>query len=233
MDTPAIIANIVVGVAMLVMAIGIHEWAHIAMARFLGDDTGTRLGRYTLNPLAHADPVWTIALPTIFMFMQATSPMAVPFFGAGKPAPYNPMRLDRRFNGKRITLGTAELLVALAGPLSNLVMALVSTVLVIVLIHAGQPLTTDAPSLSTLAFRFAVLNIGLLLFNLIPVPPLDGSKVLFNLLPRPLALKYERVCEALSWVLFAALIFGGARLILAPIQGLFIEGLLDIIDVAT
>ena len=230
-----IVFNVVTTVGMLILAIAVHEWAHVAMARFFGDDTGERMGRLTLNPLAHADPVWTVALPTFFVIMQtlACATFAVPFFGAGKPAPYTPMRLDRKFNGKRVNLGTAEMLVALAGPLSNLLLAVISTVVVIGLVRAGQPLVDDAPSLAMLAFKFVVLNLGLLLFNLIPVPPLDGSKVLFNLLPRPLALKYEAVCDALSWILFAALIMGGARLILAPIQRVLISGVVDVVQWAT
>ncbi len=224
-----IVANVAVGVIMLIMAIGVHEWAHVAMARFLGDPTGEREGRLTLNPLVHIDPVWTVALPTFFMIMQATSPFAVPFFGAGKPAPYNPIRLDRRFNGKRISMATGELLVALAGPVSNLVLAVLSTGLLVVLMRAGQPLLTEDQSLATLAFRFVVLNLGLLLFNLIPVPPLDGSKVLFNLLPRPWALKYEAVCAPLSWLLLGALVLGGARFLLAPIQGVLINAVFAVV----
>ena len=185
-----IVLNVVTTIGMLILAIAVHEWAHVAMARFFGDDTGERMGRYTLNPLAHADPIWTVALPTFFVVMQtiAGAGFVVPFFGAGKPAPYTPMRLDRKFNGKRVNLGTAEMLVAFAGPLSNLVLALITTVVVIVLVRAGQPLG-EVPSLATLAFKFIVLNFGLMIFNLIPIPPLDGSKILFNLLPRPLALK--------------------------------------------
>jgi Zn-dependent protease len=157
----------------------------------------------------------------------------VPFFGAGRPAPYTPSRLTRAFSGKRIRLRTAEMLVAVAGPASNLVLAVVTTGVVIGLIHLGQPLGGDPRSLSLLAFKFAVLNIGLFLFNLIPIPPLDGSKVVFNLLPAPLAERYEAVVDRLSWVLMLVLVMGGARLILAPIQGVFIDAMLTLISYAT
>ena len=80
----------------LILSIAVHEYAHVAMARFLGDSTGTSMGRNTLNPLAHIDPIWTVLLPAYFVFLQ-TSMFGVPFFGAGKPAPYNPVKLDRRF----------------------------------------------------------------------------------------------------------------------------------------
>lgn len=230
-----IVFNVVTTVGLLILAIAVHEWAHVAMARFLGDTTGERMGRLTLNPLAHADPIWTVALPTFFVITQtlAGSAFPVPFFGAGKPAPYTPIKLTREFGGKRIRMRTAEMLVAVAGPLSNLVLAVITTGVVIGLIHGGQPLFGDPRSLSLLAFKFAVLNIGLLLFNLIPIPPLDGSKVLFNLLPHGLALKYEAVVEKLSWVLLIVLFAGGARIILAPIQSAVIGVMLDVISAAT
>jgi len=230
-----IVLNVVTTVGMLILAIAVHEWAHVAMARFFGDDTGERMGRYTLNPLAHADPLWTVGLPTFFVVMQTIAGAAfpVPFFGAGKPAPYTPMRLDRKFNGKRVKLGTAELFVALAGPVSNLVLAMVTTVVVVALVRAGQPLLTETPSLATLGFKFIVLNFGLLLFNLIPVPPLDGSKVLFNLLPRPMALKYEAVCDQLSMVLLAVLFMGGASGLISPVMRALAGGVLAVVAWAT
>jgi Zn-dependent protease len=230
-----IIFNVVTTVGLLILAIAVHEWAHVAMARFLGDPTGERMGRLTLNPLAHADPVWTVALPTYFVVMQtlAGSAFPVPFFGAGKPAPYTPVKLDRRFGGKRIHMRTAEMLVALAGPVSNIVMAVLTTGLVVVLVRAGHPLFEDPRSLALLAFKFVVLNIGLFLFNLIPIPPLDGSKVVFNLLPHSLGVRFEAVVERFSWILLMLLVLGGARFILAPIQGVIISALLDVVQLLT
>lgn len=230
-----IVFNVVTTVGLLILAIAVHEWAHVATARFLGDPTGERMGRLTLNPLAHADPIWTVALPAYFVVMQtlAGSAFPLPFFGAGKPAPYTPVKLTRAFNGKRIRMRTAEMLVAIAGPLSNLALAVLTTGVVIALIHAGQPLSGDPRSLSLLAFKFAVLNIGLLIFNLIPIPPLDGSKVVFSLLPHRLAVRYEAVVEKLSWVLLILLFAGGARIILAPIQRVIVGAMLDLITLAT
>ncbi len=235
MDIHQIVFNVVTTVGLLILAIAVHEWAHVAMARFLGDPTGERMGRLTLNPLAHADPLWTVALPAYFVVMQtlAGSAFPVPFFGAGKPAPYTPIKLDRRFGGKRIQMRAAELLVAIAGPLSNLAMAAVTTGVMVVLVRAGQPLFDDPRSLALLAFKFVVLNIGLFLFNLIPIPPLDGSKVLFNLLPREIGARYEAVVERLGMILMVVLVLGGARLILAPIQRVIIRGLLDIVTALT
>jgi Zn-dependent protease len=233
----AIIFNVVTTVLPLILAIAVHEWAHIAMARFLGDSTGTSMGRYTLNPLAHVDPIWTVGLPVYFVVMQTIAGAAfpVPFFAAGKPAPYSPAKLDRKFNGKRITMGSAELLVAAAGPVSNLLMAGLTTIIMVVLIRAGETLdyANDPRSLAILAFKFVILNIGLFTFNLIPIPPLDGSKILFNLLPRNLGLKYQAVTDKLSWVLLILLFAGGARIILAPIQGFFVEWILRFVFFAS
>lgn len=225
-----ILVNVVTTVGMLLLAIAVHEWAHVAMARFLGDRTGEALGRYTLNPLAHADPIWTIALPAYFVVMQTISGgVGVPFFGAGKPAPYTPIRLTRQFGGQRIRMSTAEMLVALAGPVSNLVMAAIATVVVAGLVRTGEPLFGDPRSFALLGFKFALLNTGLFFFNLIPVPPLDGSKVLFHLLPRDLALKYESISGQLSWVLLLAAVFG-ARVVLAPLQGAAAELIVSVVQ---
>src|SRR5690606_34721403 len=153
-------------------------WAHVAMARFLGDRTGEEQGRLTLNPLVHADPIWTVAVPSFFVVMQTLAGAAfpVPFFGAGRPAPYSPVRLDRRFGGKRVKMGLAELLVALAGPVSNLVMAGLAAVLLLAVLDPQVGLS-DPRSPAVLVFKFLSMNVGLFLFNLIPVPPLDGSKI--------------------------------------------------------
>lgn len=212
----------------LILAIAVHEYAHVAMARWLGDRTGEAEGRLTLNPLAHIDPIWTIAVPAYFVFLQtaAGNLFAVPFFGAGKPAPYSPVQLTRKFFGKRISMRTGSLLVALAGPMSNVLLFLVSAAIMVALVRVGGFALDDPKSPAVLVFRFALLNTGLALFNMIPVPPLDGSKVLAGLLPRAMAEKYEDVAQKLSWVLLILLFLGGARLILAPFQAVAVSLLL-------
>src|SRR4051812_7861525 len=144
----------------LILAIAVHEWAHIAMARFLGDSTGTSMGRFTLNPLAHIDPVWTVLVPAWFVYLQTGSPFPVPFFGAGKPAPYNPVKLDQKFNGKPISMRAGPALVAVAGPASNVVLCALSVLVVVVLILLGFSVF-EPHSPAALAFRFALLNSGL------------------------------------------------------------------------
>jgi Zn-dependent protease len=138
--------------------ITVHEFSHVLAARLQGDDTGERMGRLTLNPLAHID------LLGFAMLLFAG-------FGWGRPAPYNPYNLKFRKWG--------EVLVALAGPLSNLISIVVF----------GTVARLAAPSLgaANLFIQFLdfliLINIVLLVFNLIPIPPLDGSQLLFRLLP--------------------------------------------------
>jgi Zn-dependent protease len=228
-----IVFNVVTTVGPLILAIAVHEWAHVAMARLLGDPTGTAQGRYTLNPLAHIDPIWTVAIPVYFVVAATLNGAVgpVPYFGAGKPAPYNPARLDRVVGGKRIPLSTAELLVAAAGPLSNLVLALLTSVVLVVLLRSGARL--DEPqSLALLAFQFIVLNVGLLVFNLVPIPPLDGSKILFGVLPRALAVRYADVTGRLSWLLLIAVMLAGS-VVLAPVQRAVVGALLRFVALLT
>src|SRR5690242_98377 len=98
MDFNELFVDLVIYLVPLIIAISVHEFSHVAMARFLGDDTGTRMGRFTLHPLRHIDPMWTVALPATLMILGSLSGSSrIPVFAAGKPAPYNPMRLDRKF----------------------------------------------------------------------------------------------------------------------------------------
>lgn len=198
-----LILNLVMTLAALIVAITIHEFSHIAMARFLGDHTGEKLGRFTLNPISHIDPIWTVALPAIMILASAAASAGMPIFAAGKPSPYNPNLLKRKFFGKPLSVRTAECLVAIAGPVSNLILAFF---LLLVVQYSG---------LSLLGFfqPFIILNVSLFVFNLIPVPPLDGTKVLLAFLPREAAHKYELFAPQLSWILLIALLFGGGALV--------------------
>jgi Zn-dependent protease len=210
-----VVFQVVITIIPLILAIAVHEWAHVAMARFLGDRTGEQEGRLTLNPLAHADPVWTVAVPTYMVIAQSLG-YGVPFFGAGKPAPYNPVRLDRRFFGKRIQMRTGELLVAAAGPASNVVLALVTVGVVAACLAAGVD-ASDPRSVVPLLLRFVWLNVSLAVFNMIPVPPLDGSKVLMSLLPRSAAAKYEAIGDQLKWGLLLLVLVAGS-IVLLPFE---------------
>lgn len=157
---------VTVGLVLLVLmpSVILHEVAHGAAALRFGDDTARRAGRLTLNPLAHIDPFGTVILPTLLAFTTGAA------FGYAKPVPVNPSRMRRpRDHG---------LLVSLAGPATNVVLALIAAVLLRALVPAGDPFVLET------LFRFGFINVILAAFNLLPIPPLDGSAVVERLLPR-------------------------------------------------
>ncbi|MBL92781.1 MAG: peptidase M50 [Myxococcales bacterium] len=222
-----VFVKLVIVLGPLILAISVHEFAHIATARWLGDDLGTRLGRFTLDPLKHIDPLWTVILPGTLVVMSAMSGgSALPFFAAGKPAPYNPNGLTKRFGGQRIPLRTAEMLIAAAGPASNLLLAILSLILVAVLSKLEIGVSGEHPPV-VLLLHFVTLNVALLVFNMIPVPPLDGSKVLYAFLPGEMAEKYEAVASSMSMIVLFVIIFMGAHFISIPV--LWIVGVLQTI----
>jgi Zn-dependent protease len=146
----------------LIISVVIHEVAHGYAAYMQGDPTAYYEGRLTLNPLKHIDPIGSIVVPII------TTLAGFPF-GWAKPVPFNPYNLRNQRWG--------ELIVAIAGPLSNILIAIVFGLLV----RFG--IGTISPNVLAISALIILVNLSLALFNLIPVPPLDGSKVLFNLLP--------------------------------------------------
>lgn len=138
----------------LVLGITIHEFSHAWMANFLGDPTAKMEGRLSLNPFVHMDPLGTIMLLLVH-------------FGWGKPVPYNPHYLKNPRSG--------SILIALAGPLSNFLMALLLSI----------PLKYISPfhPIFQLLYLCVFINLGLMVFNLLPIPPLDGSKILASVIP--------------------------------------------------
>jgi Zn-dependent protease len=142
--------------AIVFIAFPVHEFAHAAMAVRLGDQTPARMGRYTLNPLVHIDPLGAI----LILFTG---------FGWAKPVQWNPRNID-------IDPRLGSILVAAAGPISNLLLALLG----VILWRFGL---SDVPLLGSFLESFIVINVYLFVFNLIPIPPLDGSHILFALLP--------------------------------------------------
>ncbi|MAZ67321.1 site-2 protease family protein [bacterium] len=160
-------------IAILVVSVVIHEVAHGFAANYLGDPTAKLQGRLTLNPVSHIDPMGSIVLPAILAL--SSSPF---LFGWAKPVPYNPYNLQR---GGR----WSEAMVAFAGPAANIAIALIFGIFIR---FGALP-----ASMVSLAVSIVFLNILLAVFNLIPIPPLDGSKILPQLLPRGLALQYERI----------------------------------------
>lgn len=168
----------------MVLAISFHEFAHALTATYLGDQTARLQGRLTVNPLSHLDPIGTVLMLTVG-------------FGWGKPVPFNPYNLKfKRF-------GPA--LVALAGPLSNLLMLLVA----LLFYKFGYPLLDLAPENGLQVFLelFIMINLVLMVFNFVPIPPLDGSKGLFALLPASMENVRVFLQRYGMWILLGLLLF--------------------------
>lgn len=157
----------------LIISVVIHEMAHGYAANWLGDPTARLAGRLSPNPLVHMDPMMSVILPALLIL--SGSPI---LFGAAKPVPYNPYNLRNQKWG--------EAMVAFAGPLANLIIAVVFAALV-----RFSDVLGLSGSFVSLAVGIIVLNIFLAFFNLVPIPPLDGSKILPKFLPHDLAMKYE------------------------------------------
>jgi Zn-dependent protease len=164
----------IVMVVVLILSVVIHEMAHGYAANWLGDPTARLQGRLSANPLVHLDPFMSVILPGILV--ATGSPI---LFGAAKPVPYNPYNFTNQKWG--------EAIVAAAGPAANIFIALVFAGLI--RLSGVVPLSD---TFIVLAFQVIVLNIFLAFFNLVPIPPLDGSKILPKFLPFALEMKYNR-----------------------------------------
>lgn len=197
------IAYIVIVIVVILFSMTLHEVMHGFTAYWLGDDTAEREGRLTLNPIKHIDPFLTILLPIILAVSGA------PIFGGAKPVPFNPARL------KYDEWGAA--LVAIAGPLTNLVIALIFFI----------SYQLFEPSAASFAGTFLItgvwVNLGFFVFNMLPIPPLDGSRVLYALAP-------DFVRRGMEVVERFGLIFIFAIVLLAsPLIGRFIQATTTII----
>lgn len=153
---------LLLAIPILAFSIGFHEMMHALVSDALGDDTARRMGRVSLNPFRHIDPIMTVGLPLILLLF------GLPPFGAARPVPFNPLRI------RHAEFGVA--LVALAGPLANLVLAIVAGLLYR-LTGVASGIFLDILSL------LLSINVGFFVFNLIPFPPLDGSRVLYAFAP--------------------------------------------------
>jgi Zn-dependent protease len=201
---------VAISFGVLLLSLTIHEAAHAWTANKLGDPTARALGRVSLNPIVHIDPIGTIVLP----ILAAVSHF--PIIGWAKPVPVNTRNLR---NPRRDFV-----LVAAAGPISNLMQALVAAVLlraVVALAHG------DIGGLLLNALLMAVeINLLLAFFNLIPVPPLDGGNVLLGILPPRAALGFSQLRQYGFIVLYALLLSGAASAMIMPPTDLFMRILL-------
>ena len=189
----------------VLFAVTLHEVAHGYVARALGDDTAARLGRLTLNPFKHVDPVGTVIVPLIFLLMPGNF-----LFGWAKPVPVSARNLRHPRRDMAI--------VAAAGPLSNLVMALLWGVLLKVALEA-DPASGLWTGLKLMGSAGIVINLVLMALNLLPLPPLDGGRVLAGLLPPPLAYKLDRIEPYGMLILVALMVTGLIGPLLRPLMG--------------
>jgi Zn-dependent protease len=201
LDLMKILADLGIFFVPFLFALCFHEYAHGLVARWRGDNTALMMGRLTMNPLAHADPLGTFVLPIAAIAFH--SPF---FFGWAKPVPVN----ERNLKGKNDMFW-----VALAGPLSNILLSLIGTVLLaVVYAHFRGGPAGDA--YVRLLETFLMINMFLAIFNLIPIHPLDGGKVLAPFLPASWNIWLENNQGTLNMALLLLLMLGG-RVLAMPV----------------
>ncbi len=204
---------LLISIAVLLFSLSIHESAHAWTADWLGDSTGRDLGRVTLNPLAHIDPIGSLLFPLLGFLSGGV------IFGWAKPVPVNTRLLK---NPKK-----DHVLIAAAGPASNVTAALVFLVGLKTMILLDPSLASDGHTLYPLFLVFylgLIINVILAVFNVIPIPPLDGSWILSGLLPENLSVLFDRI-RPYGFMLLMLLLFSGALgEILGPVLG-FVRGL--------
>jgi len=200
------LTNLIISLLVLIVSLSVHEAAHAWSASQLGDDTARRLGRVTLNPIAHTDPIGTLLLPLIAMVSGA------PLIGWAKPTPVNTrnLRQPRR----------DHILVTAAGPVSNLLIAFAAAAA----IRAGA--MAGGNWLDRLLYDALTLNVLLAVFNMLPIPPLDGGQILMALLPPQVALKLGFMYQYGFLILMGLLVAGILWSLIGPPYYLILSWLL-------
>lgn len=205
--TPEKIRWILIYVFVLLISVALHEFGHAIMAHKLGDDTPSRQGRVTLNPLAHADPIGTLLLPLVGSLYGAATGHGGGV-GWGKPVQWTPHRINRRFS-----MSTAKILVAVAGPAMNLLLGTVIAAVHAILI--SQHVLGWSSGVSEI-LAFAVLtNFVLFFFNLLPVPPLDGGHVAQSFMPYRHRDKFDQFARYSPFIVLGFMLIPQLQLVFA------------------
>ncbi len=223
-DLVNLISHLVIYMVVLLLAISCHEAGHAWMSYKFGDDTAYMLGRVTLNPVAHTDPIGTLLIPIISFILGSIGGAlgSIPLIGWGKPTPVNP----RKWTNYKL----ANVMVSIAGVLANLILLVIAIIAAKIMLSQGFGLM-DFFGRSTNPFAILVgnmmtLNLSLFVFNLLPFPPLDGSKILSTFLP-PSFEPIFSVLEQYGFLILMFLIYIGVfRFIITP----FLYGLLYVLS---
>jgi Zn-dependent protease len=213
--TPEALALGLTQFVVLLFSLSFHESAHAWTALRQGDPTAQSLGRISLNPLVHIDPIGTVVMPLVMIFT------GVPLLGWAKPTPVNP-RLFRSLRG-------GQILVSAAGPISNMLLALLFTAFLFVAVRALPHPLHEQPVAPLLSLGVQ-LNVSLAIFNLIPLPPLDGSHVAEWALPNGMGHRYIAAIAPYQGFLLLALVMSGAlSVVLSPILNVVIGFLFSLV----
>ena len=196
--------NVIAVLVIIFVSMTLHELMHGVVAYRLGDNTARLMGRLTLNPFRHIDPIMTIALPVMIIFTNALTGAAMPVFGGAKPVPFNPENL------KYGEWGIA--MVAASGPLVNLLLAFIS--------YAIAAYVGDGNAVGKLLATSVAVNLGFFAFNIIPIPPLDGSRVFYVIAPDFIRRFFE-VAEQYGIVLVYI-----AVLVLSPVLTVYMQAVI-------
>ena len=212
MNPEQLIPRLVIYMVVLLLAISAHEAAHAWMSYKFGDDTARLLGRITLNPMAHTDPIGTLLIPIVGFIVGAMGGGRFPLIGWGKPTPVNPLRWRQK--------DLANVMVSIAGILANSLIAIIAFTIIKVLLVTGTfyriPDGLREPVALFLEFLLT-MNISLAVFNLLPFPPLDGSKILETFLPAS-AQPILETLERYSYIILMVMIYMGVTgAIIGPI----------------
>jgi Zn-dependent protease len=199
-----LIPQLVIYMVVLLLAISAHEAAHAWMSYKFGDDTARLLGRITLNPVAHTDPIGTLLIPIVSFVVGNMGGLGrIPLIGWGKPTPVNPLRWRHK--------DLANVMVSLAGILANLLIAICAFTVIKVLLMTGGfesiPESLREP-VSLFLEYLLTMNISLAVFNLLPFPPLDGSKILQTFLPASMQ-PVLAIMEQYGYLILMVLIYMG------------------------